>query len=455
MTPLIDTKSESRVLSLVAEEGRILGAARARALLEACGLQADDFSQTYARLVFEAFVSALPRGLAPIREVLWPELSKAAGEKAAWSDFERFFTPTSIGTSEEARAVAKALKDLASRRRAVEAARRIIALAETGESVGAELAAEMHDAAKTVPGFSGSWVSARRASDIAGRRIREVQDGRLSPNVPTGYPALDEAIGGLQPTLVVLCGRAGVVKSGIAASILRNVARRGQVAALFSLEDRMEWLGFRYLAHDSGVPQGVLRNRPLSESQWLNVAQADKQVAEWDSRILVDDRPRLKPGEILVGAREAFAERGACLCLIDNMTAVRFGRGERRDLDVQDFLTDARELADEFKRPFVVIAHTHNREGTKPGDLPRLADCREAPGAFENLARLALGIAYEPPPPAEHGKPPPPAPVIRVGVLKNQNGKTLAGRHIELPFQASSGLLQDAVESVPSQEAML
>lgn len=456
MPLLSDPSAETRLLALVTEEGRIMGASRARGVLEACGLQPDDFADPQARVVFEALARALPRGLAPVREVLGPELIRAAGDKATAKDFARFFAPKTVGTSEEARSLAVAVKNLASRRRAYDAARRIMALAETGECVGPELAAEMHDAAKAVPGFAGSWATARRASEIAAKRIRAVQDGRLSANVPTGYRKLDEVIEGLQPTLVVLCGRGGVVKSGLALGITRNVARRGEVSAYFSLEDPMEWMGFRFLAHDSGVPQGVLRNRPLSVGQWESVAQADGQVAEWDSRILVDDRPRLKPGEILVAAREAFAERGASLVIVDNMTAVRFGRdSKRRDLEIENFLAEGRDLANEFKAPFVVIAHTHNREGTKPGDLPRLADCREAPGAFENLARQALGVAYEPPPPPEKDKPPPPPPAIRVGVLKNQNGKTLGGKYIELPFHASSGLLEDSAPEDREQGALL
>jgi len=440
---LSNPQLEQKLLAIVAEEGRVLGASKARALLDSLGLQGDDFSERPARLVFEAFAAALPRGLAPVREALESELLRLGGERVAWRNFAPCFSPV-LATSAEALALAVALKNLASRRRAYEAARRIIALAETGEAVGPELAQEMHHAANTVPGHSSAWRGASQGSDAASKRIRAVQDGRILPNVPTGYPEIDGAIGGIHPTLVVLCGRAGVVKSGIAASVLRNVARRGQVGAIFSLEDREEWLGFRYLAHASGIPQFVLRNRPLTEGQWFNLEEAKGHVHSWDSRILVDDRPGLKPAEILLAAREAYAERGASIVVVDNMTAVRFGRGDRRDLDVQDFLSGGRELADEFKAPFVVIAHTHNREGTKPDALPRLADCREAPGAFENLARLALGVAKAPD-----------EDFVRLGVLKNQNGKTSGDTFIKLPFHQASGLLADPEAEPVSQESLL
>lgn len=446
MSVLSDTTAEARLLSIVAEEGRIIGPPRARALLEACGLQTDDFSDARARLVFGVFADALAKGRHPIRETLWPELQRSARD-AKWEDFARFFVPASVGTSEEARGLGLALKNLASRRRAYEAAKRIIALAETGEAVGDELAQEMHEAANSIPGRSGAWATARRGVEAAAKRIRLVQDGRLLPNVPTGYHEIDRLVGGLQPTFVAIIGQQGVVKSGFVLSILRNMARAGRKGALLCPEDRQDWLGFRLLAHHSGVPQFILRNKPLAESQWQDVASADAQVSEFDSRILVDDRPHLRPGEVITAAREAYSERGAEAVFVDNLSAIRFARGDRRDLDVQEFIENGRALADEFKAPFAVVCHTDIKTA-KPTDIPALWQCREAPNAIALVCRQAFGIALGVAP--KDGA----APLdIQVGILKTQIGKP--GLAVSLPFRARSGMLEDQRPEESEQGAFL
>lgn len=450
MSVLADPQTEKKLLAIIADEGRIFGAPKARAWLDSLGLQPEDFSDRHARLVFEAFSASLAGGVAPLIEVLLPELARRTGREVDFKTtelFVPFFKAEEVATSEEARGLAVALRNLASRRRAYEAARRIIALAETGEAVGHELAEEMHQAANTVPGKTGTWSTAAKGRELAARRIRLVQDGRLNPNVPTGYHELDEAIGGMQPTFCVLCGQPGVVKSGVVGSILRNVAMRGETAALFSIEDRIDWLGFRYLAHHSGVPQFVLRNFKLAASQWNDVAAADTDVAQWDSRILVDDRPHLKPAEILFAAREALSERGAQSIWVDNLSAIKFKNGDRRDLEIQDFAERGRALADEFKVPFVVVAHTDTK-AAKPTDIPQLWQCREAPNALHLVSRMALGIALSAPP-----KPDAPPPTIEIGVLKTQFGRP--GSRVSIPFHARSGLLDDSQLAPQRQEGLL
>lgn len=428
MGTLIDADAERKLLVILAEESRIMQAPRARALMDSLGLRQDDFGDLLARRVFEAFGHELAQGRALVREALVPELVRNSNGRAKASDFAPFFIPTSISTSEETKALAHALKGLGARRRAFEHARRIAALAETGEASGLELAGEFREAAKVVPGYESVWKSGAVHVATAEQRIRDVNDGALKPNVSTGYSQLDQATEGMQPTLCVFIGRGGAVKSGLFAGILRNIARRGERAALFSAEDRGAWLGFRYLADESGVPQGVLRNRKLTEPQWMDVGAVSPRVRGWADRLRVDDRAKPAPAEVLAGAREAF-ESGCCLAALDNLAAVRWTRGPRMDLEIASFLEDGRALGDEYQRPFVVIAHTHNRPGMKPGDIPAIADCREAPGAIENTARWVVGVAKDP---AEAW--------INVGVLKSQNGQP--GLKVQVQFNPISGLAE-------------
>jgi replicative DNA helicase len=133
----------------------------------------------------------------------------------------------------------------------------------------------------------------------------------------------------------------------------------------------------------------------------------------------------------LSGAREAI-QRGAKIIFLDNMTAMRLPRGDRRDLEFQDFLVQARALANESGVPFVVISHAKRREGLDVDQLPLLTDCAES-SAFEKLCRLAYGLCRNKD-----------SNTLTVGVLKNTNGR--AWRKFDLELRPDSALVDGEKE---------
>src|SRR3712207_9269669 len=94
------------------------------------------------------------------------------------------------------------------------------------------------------------------------------RDGKLS-GIATGLDDLDRMMGGLQPSdLVILAGRPGMGKTGLATNIAYNVARawRGEVRAdghmetlnggivgFFSLEMASEQLATRIIAEQAEI----------------------------------------------------------------------------------------------------------------------------------------------------------------------------------------------------------
>jgi replicative DNA helicase len=427
----VDPRAEQQALALVISEGRIFGASKAQSLLSAMALQREDFSSAPSRAVFDVLTETLSRHLAPIHSVLAPKLSAVKGCEA--EDFSGFIDSREVLSEPQGAALARVVKNLAARRRAAESARHIMALAQSGEMDEYELADEMQREAKRIPGLGSGWAHHERTMDKSDARVRSVQDGRMHPTVASGFHKLDGITGGFQPTLGVICGMPGRAKSAFVASCLRNISRRGESAAIFSMEDRAEWLTFRWAAHESGIPNFVLKYRPLTEGQWVDYAEASQEVRKWKP-IWIDDRAGLRPKEVLFAAREAFAELNARAVFLDNMTAMRMPRGDRRDLEFQDFLSDARALAEEFNRPFVVVSHTKLRDGGKVDDMPRLIDCSETT-AFDKLARLAYGVTKE-------------EDEIHIQVLKQNNGA--AGQRLSFKFNPTSALLQD--EEAAQQE---
>lgn len=424
-TEMHDVEAEQRLVFAVAEEGRVLGARKAAALFASLKLMERDFFDERTRKALNVIVECISRQLAPIQQVIAPQLGLTNGE---WGDYAPCFERSEILSVPQAQALSYRVRELASRRRAYDEARKILALAQEGKANGFELSAEMARAAGRIPGASGVWRDDLFTLDANAIEVRATQEARVgSSTVETGYHTLDELTGGFQATLCVVCGFPGQAKSGFVGSVIRNMMRRGDRAALFSMEDRATWLTYRWLSHESGVPNFVLRYKQLSGEQWGSYGIADSAIRKWPGRAFFDDRAGLKPQEVLFAAREAFEDLKVSAVFLDNMTAMRMPRGDRRDLEFQDFLVEARALADEFRKPFVVVSHTKFGEGRKSTDMPRLIDCSEST-AFDKLARCAYGISKG------EGS-------IKIGVLKNNSG--VAGSVVSLPFRGRSALLED------------
>jgi replicative DNA helicase len=310
----------------------------------------------------------------------------------------------------------------------------------------AQLHGRFGAAARELSTRGSHWEPHDAALDEAQARIdRNNADGALPLAVATGYPLLDEVTGGYPPTLTVVFGQPGVAKTGFTLSTLRNIARRGEVGAVFAMEDGKAAAAFRWLAHESEISGFTLKYRRLENEHWHTLANADAAVRAWPARVMLDGRPSLRPSEILMAAHVAVRRHRARVIVLDNMTAVRFTRGPRLDLEIQDFLTDFRALATDNDVAVVVIAHAKRREGLKPGAIPLLTDCRES-AAFEILARLAIGVGQDPSRASCITDGPmdercPDGPHLDLGILKNTDGHPSV--RLALPFRPSSAMLED------------
>jgi replicative DNA helicase len=428
--PLHSREAEVRLLGAVIHEGRVMGAGAASAMLDRAALRRQDFSAPDCSLVFHGLGEILKRSLAPLRGLVRQEIVRSGAEAF---EMDEFFEGHELVSEAEVLSLSATVRNLASRRRAVEGSNRVRAMAESGEMDELELADELMRVAREVPGVSSGLIDHPVIADRSDARVRSVQDARFLPTVATGFDELDQITGGFQPTLNVVCGMPGRAKSAFLAACLRNMARRGDRAAIFSMEDPGEWLTFRWSAHESRIPNFVLQNRPLTEGQWSKYAEASSAVRSW-STVWIDDRPGLRPNEVLHGAREAF-QMGARAVFLDNMTAMRIPRTDRRDLEFQDFLTQARSMAKEVNRPFVVVSHTKLIDGRKIDDMPRLIDCSES-SSFDKLARLAYGVVKR-------------EDEVHIGVLKNNNGA--AGKQVALKFDPISALVIDSAPGGQSE----
>lgn len=141
--------------------------------------------------------------------------------------------------------VAAELRALARRRRSHELALRVAKAYERGDTeeareLSAELAADSGAEKRTNEYLHASDVIKQAAINTA----------RQGTDLRTGFPILDHALGQLRrATLTVIGGYEGTGKSGLMLSMAMNFAHRGIASGYISLEDPIEVVGPRILAH--------------------------------------------------------------------------------------------------------------------------------------------------------------------------------------------------------------
>ena len=149
-------------------------------------------------------------------------------------------------------------------RRLIDAGNRIVELGYAGADDLETAMRQAEDALVTVRGAGQSrgFVSLR---DIYDQYLQQQADiaAALEPGglpILSGFPDLDECLGGLQRAdLVILGARPSMGKSSLAVNMAVNAAKSGHTCGVFSLEMTREQLAMRVLASEAEIDSHRLR----------------------------------------------------------------------------------------------------------------------------------------------------------------------------------------------------
>jgi replicative DNA helicase len=383
--------------------------------LDRSGVSESDFADPKTRALFAGIVASLRNGR-PLEVVT---MLSVVGSRAPRELVVDVLSNWELGLSETR---LDALRQAGRKRSLLASLRSLIGLASTDADYGAIHA----EAMKVIAALDTPNTELRTLEGELMGLIDEVEavaSGRAEPTLGTGIAALDEAIGGLQPTLTILGAEPGAGKSALMARIVRNVAQRGVRVGVFSLEDQSRWMVRRMVAESALLPVFVLQNKPLGTNQLERFGSAAEEVHRVAQNIIIEDRKGLTASEIVSTARVMIARHGAKAIFVDHLGEVRVNRTERHDRDIGDVLRELRGVADVHKVPIVVLCHVKRRDGV--GEQPRLTDFAFS-ADVERTARVALALVK----PAEDKQ--------GVHVLKQTSGKKDIA--VWLRFNASAAM---------------
>lgn len=281
------------------------------------------------------------------------------------------------------------------------------------------------------------------------KRIEDLQAGKIIRGIPTGFEKLDEYLGGLQKSdLIILASRPSQGKTALALSIARYVAVREKIpVGIFSLEMSKDQIIDRLLAAEAGVSLWKLRTGKLMSEGDVDEMALIYEAAERlkKSPLFIDDTPSLNNIQIRTMARKLKHEIGELgLLIIDYLQLVKGSRNyESRVQEVTEISKSLKELARELEIPVLAISQLSREPEKRVSSIPKLSDLRES-GSLEQDADVVLFIHR----PKEAGVSLP-SNQVQIIIAKHRNGPIGA---IELLFDPETVSFYSIEESLQEIE---
>jgi replicative DNA helicase len=274
-----------------------------------------------------------------------------------------------------------------------QAERRLYELAESGRYGG---------------GFRKFESALKTAVDMAAAAYQ--RDGKLS-GLATGLTQLDEKMGGLQPSdLIVLAGRPGMGKTALATNIAYNVAKgwqgeiradghrvtvNGGIVGFFSLEMSAEQLATRIISEQTNISSSRIRRGDIKESDYERIVERMIEIQHLP--LFIDETGGLSVAQLAARARRLKRTHGLDMLVIDYIQLMQGSTrraAENRVQEVTEITTSLKALAKELNVPILALSQLSRQVENREDKRPQLSDLRES-GSIEQDADVVLFVFRE------------------------------------------------------------
>ncbi len=239
----------------------------------------------------------------------------------------------------------------------------------------------------------------REALEEAWERIERIhRDHNALRGVPTGFEELDNLLGGLQKSdLVVLAARPSLGKTSLALDIARNAALLGHPVGFFSLEMSRDQVTDRLIAAQGNIDLWRLRTGRLrsggEDNDFVRIQQAMASLS--DSPLFLDDSASPTVIELRAKARRLQAKHKLALIVIDYLQLIKGHQNtESRVQEVSEISRSLKAMAKELNIPVLALSQLSRGVEMRPSAIPKLSDLRES-GSIEQDSDVVMFIYRE------------------------------------------------------------
>ena len=363
-------------------------------------LHPDDFYRERNQLCYDAAMALSHRNQAIDQTTLAAELARTeklelTGGMAYLSHLVSI-TPTSVHAEDYAEIVSRT----ATMRKLIAAASKI---AELGYSDTDDLEITLRQAEDTVYAVRNTTQQRDFQSfrDIFDRYLQEQASAAdlltlASAPLMTGFSALDELLGGIQRSdLIILAARPSVGKSTLALNMAMHNAKTDQTCAIFSLEMTADQLAMRALASETGIDSHRIRLGLYSSAQEDLIINTIGELSELP--IYIDDTPYQGMVEIRGKARRLDLDKGVDLIMVDYLQLVQGrhrGGPANRVQEITEISRGLKVLAGEMDASVIACSQMSRMVENRPSHRPQLSDLRDS-GSIEQDADVVAFIYRE------------------------------------------------------------
>ena len=219
--------------------------------------------------------------------------------------------------------------------------------------------------------------------------------GEEIPHVLTSFVAIDDILGGLQRSdLIILGARPSAGKTSLALNIARNTAvNQKACVALFSLEMSRQAVVQRLLSNEAKVDSRSVRLGTYTEKEERRIMEASGILSE--APIYIDDSPQLRVVEMRGKAQRLYRERTVDLVIVDYLQLIQgAARSESRVQELSEITRSLKALAREIDAPVLAISQLSRAVEWRSSHRPQLSDLRDS-GSIEQDADVVLFISRD------------------------------------------------------------
>ncbi len=261
----------------------------------------------------------------------------------------------------EAWQIAAVLADEAGRRQEGSVDRAIAALMA--------LHAEERDCEHTAKSAMGlAWDEVVAAHAAGGRLI----------GVPTGIHELDETLGGLHNSdLIVVGARPAMGKTGLLLGMTAAAGRVGPVG-LISGEQPASQVGLRWMAAGSGVSVGKLRAAKIEEEQWPRLQRSIGDYSGRNIRLL--DRSSPDIAEVIRVARRWKHQYGITALYVDYLQKLEIAALAKspKHERIGAIARALKNLARDLQIPVIALAQVSRKVDERTSGRPQMSDLADS-----------------------------------------------------------------------------
>ena len=251
--------------------------------------------------------------------------------------------------------------------------------------------------------FSQSFLKFNQALDqTIEMATLAMKNDRGIVGVPTGLTDLDEKLGGLHKSdLVIIAGRPSMGKTALATNIAYHAAQsimskqEKSSVAFFSLEMSSEQLSTRILSEQAKIKSDDIRRGKVTEEEINRYIETSRNI--YNLPLFIDETPAITIATLSNRARRIKRLFGVSLIVVDYIQLMRANNSNRNDSRVQEIseITQGlKALAKELGVPVLALSQLSRAVEQRDDKQPQLADLRES-GSIEQDADVVMFVYRE------------------------------------------------------------